>query len=179
MTSTAATPRRLAALIVPGCVAGLGVLVAAGYQFATTGDSGRELIGLAALTAAATLAERFPVPISPEGGGVLSLTFVFAVAAIVLYGWAAGALLLLAATAIVQLAQHRPLERIAYNVAVLALVALAAGLLIAPIHGQSVGAVVARVVLAATAAHVVYIVFTSAPIALSSGQPYPPPVRTA
>jgi len=33
---------------------------------------------------AATLAERFPVPINAEsGGGVVSLTFVFAVAAIV------------------------------------------------------------------------------------------------
>src|SRR4029077_4727427 len=131
-----------------------------------------QLLGLAALTAAATLAERFPVPISPEGGGVLSLTFVFAVAAIVLYGWAAGALLLLAATAIVQLAQHRPLERIGYNVAVLALVALAAGALIAPIQGESVGAVIARVVVAATADNIVNIVLISAAIALSTNQPY-------
>ena len=155
------------------------MLVAAGYAFATTAHSGRELIGLAALTAAATLAERFPVPINAEtGGGVLSLTFVFAVAAIVLFGWAAGALLLLTATAVVQLAQHRPLQRISFNVAVLALVALAAGALIAPIHGDSVGAVVARVVLAATADNVVNIVLISAAIALSSGQPYLQLMRT-
>jgi len=154
-------------------------LIAAGYVFATTAHSGRALISLAALTAAATLAERFPVPINAEtGGGVLSLTFVFAVAAIVLFGWAAGALLLLAATAVVQLAQHRPLQRIAFNVAVLALVALAAGGLIAPIHGQSVGAVIARVVLAATADNVVNIVLISAAIALSSGQPYLQLMRT-
>jgi diguanylate cyclase (GGDEF)-like protein len=173
VSSQAVTPRRLTALILPVCLAGLGVLAAAGYVFATTSHSGRALISLAALTAAATLAERFPVPINAEtGGGVLSLTFVFAVAAIVLFGWAAGALLLLAATAIVQLAQHRPFQRVAFNVAVLALVALAAGALIAPIHGQSVGAVVARVVLAATADNVVNIVLISAAIALSSGQPY-------
>ncbi len=179
MSSQAVTPRRLTALILPVCLAGLGVLVAAGYVFATTAHSGRALISLAALTAAATLAERFPVPINAEtGGGVLSLTFVFAVAAIVLFGWAAGALLLLTATAIVQLAQHRPFQRIAFNVAVLALVALAAGALIAPIHGQSVGAVVARVVLAATADNVVNIVLISAAIALSSGQPYLQLMRT-
>jgi diguanylate cyclase (GGDEF)-like protein/putative nucleotidyltransferase with HDIG domain len=177
VTSTAAPPRRLAALIVPVCVAGLGVLVAAAYEFTTTGHSGRVLVGLAALTAAATLAERFPVPISPEGGGVLSLTFVFAVAAIVLYGWAAGALLLLAATAIVQLAQHRPLERIAYNVAVLALVALAAGALISPIHGDTVGSVVTRVVIAATADNVVNVVLISAAMALSTGHRYVPLMR--
>jgi diguanylate cyclase (GGDEF)-like protein len=154
-------------------------LIAAGYVFATATHSGRTLIGLAALTAAATLAERFPVPINAEtGGGVLSLTFVFAVAAIVLFGWAAGALLLLTATAVVQLAQHRPLQRIAFNVAVLALVALAAGALIAPIHGESVGAVVARVVLAATADNVVNIVLISAAIALSSRQPYLQLMRT-
>ena len=174
MTSTAAPPRRLAALILPVCVAGLGVLVAAAYQFATTAHSGRELVGLAALTAAATLAERFPVPISPEGGGVLSLTFVFAVAAIVLYGWAAGALLLLAATAIVMFGQHRPLERVAYNIAVLSLVALAAGVLIAPIDSDSVGALVAKVVIAATADNVVNVVLISAAMALSSGHRYIP-----
>src|SRR5438128_10396397 len=167
-------PRRLAALIFPVCIAGLGVLVAAGYEFASTRHSGRELVGLAALTAAATLAERFPVPISPEGGGVLSLTFVFAVAAIVLYGWAAGALLLLLATAIVQLAQHRPLQRIAYNVAVLALVALAAGALISPIHGDRVGSVVARVVIAATANNVVNVVLISAGGAASKKKRYEP-----
>ncbi len=179
MSSQPVTSRRLNALILPVCLAGLGVLIAAGYVFATTAHSGRALISLAALTAAATLAERFPVPINAEtGGGVLSLTFVFAVAAIVLFGWAAGALLLLAATAIVQLAQHRPLQRIAFNVAVLALVALAAGALIAPIHGQAVGAVVARVVLAATADNVVNIVLISAAIALSSGQPYLNLMRT-
>jgi hypothetical protein len=138
VSSQAVTPRRLTALILPVCLAGLGVLIAAGYAFATTAHTGRELIGLAALTAAATLAERFPVPINAEtGGGVLSLTFVFAVAAIVLFGWAPGALLLLTATSLVQLAQHRPLQRIAFNVAVLALVALAAGALIAPIHGRA------------------------------------------
>jgi diguanylate cyclase (GGDEF)-like protein/putative nucleotidyltransferase with HDIG domain len=179
VSSQAVTPRRLTALILPVCLAGLGVLAAAGYVFATTTHSGRALVGLAALTAAATLAERFPVPINAEtGGGVLSLTFVFAVAAIVLFGWAAGALLLLAATAVVQLAQHRPLQRIAFNVAVLALVALAAGALIAPIHGQSVGAVIARVVLAATADNFVNIVLISAAIALSSGQPYLRLMRT-
>src|SRR5881398_862995 len=161
MSSTAPTPKKLAALILPVCIAGLG-----------------DLVGLAALMAAATLAERFPVPISPEGGGVLSLTFVFAVAAIVLYGWAAGALLLLAATAIVQLAQHRPLERIAYNVAVLALVALAAGALISPIHGDRAGSVVARVVIAATANNVVNVVLISAAMALSTGHRYVPLVRS-
>jgi diguanylate cyclase (GGDEF)-like protein/putative nucleotidyltransferase with HDIG domain len=169
----AVTPRRLTALILPVCLAGLGVLVAASYVFATTAHSGRALISLVALTAAATLAERFPVPITAESrGGVISLTFVFAVAAIVLFGWAAGALLLLTATSIIQLSEHRPLQRIAFNVAVLALVALAAGVLISPIHGDSVAAVFARVAVAATADYWVNMVLISGAIALSTGQRY-------
>jgi diguanylate cyclase (GGDEF)-like protein len=173
VSTQAVTPRRLTALLVPVCAAGLGVLVAATYVFATTEHTSRTLISLVALTAAATLAERFPVPINVEnGGGVVSLTFVFAVAAIVLYGWAAGALLLLVATGVIHLAQHRPIERIAFNVAVLAIVALAAGALIAPINGGSVGGLVARVLIAATADSVVNILFISGAIALSTGQSY-------
>jgi diguanylate cyclase (GGDEF)-like protein len=173
VSNQAVTPRRLTALILPVCLAGLGVLIAAGYTFVTTDHTARELIGLAALIGAATLAERFPVPINAEsGGGVVSLTFVFAVGAIVLYGWEAGAILLLVATATIQLLEHRPFQRIAFNVAVLAIVALIAGLLIAPIDGDSVGALAARVVVAATADWLVNIVLISAAIAISTGHPY-------
>jgi diguanylate cyclase (GGDEF)-like protein len=178
MSTQAVTPRRLHFLIVPVCLAGLGILIAAAYVFATTEHTGSELISLVAFTAAATLAERFPVPINAEsGGGVISLTFVFAVAAIVLFGWAAGALLLLTATAIIQLSEHRPLVRIAFNVAVLSVVALAAGALIAPIDGDSVGALVARVAIAATADYWVNMLLISAAIALSSRQRYSQIIR--
>src|SRR6266540_1084412 len=160
MSSQAVTPRRLAALILPVCVAGFAVLVAAGYSFATTPHSARELIGFAALIAAATLAERFPVPINAEsGGGVVSLLFVFAVAAI-------------------HLAQHRPFQRTAFNVSVLAIVALAAGSLIAPIDGDSVGELLARVVVAATADSFINIALISGAIALSTGQRYAKLVST-
>src|SRR6266498_3791677 len=179
MSSQAVPPRRLAALILPVCVAGFAVLLAAGYSFATTPHSARELIGFAALIAAATLAERFPVPINAEsGGGVVSLLFVFAVASIVLYGWAAGALLLMVATAVIHLAQHRPFQRTAFNVSVLAIVALAAGSLIAPIDGDSVGELLARVVVAATADSFINIALISGAIALSTGQRYAKLVST-
>ena len=173
MSTQAVTPRRLSFLIAPVCLAGLGILIAAAYEFGTTPHSGQTLVSLAALTAAATLAERFPVPINAEGsGGVVSLTFVFAVAAIVLYGWAAGALLLLVATGVIHGAQHRPFERIAFNVAVMAIVALTAGLLILPINTETVGGVIGAVLAAATANSVVNILFISAAIALSTGQRY-------
>ena len=174
MNSTAVKPRRLTALLLTVCLTGLGVLAGAVYVFATTTDfHDGALIGLLALTAAATLAERFPVPISTEtGGGVISLTFVFAVAAIVLFGWAAGALLLLVATSVVQLSEHRPLQRIAFNVSVFAIVALAAGALISPINGDSVAALVSRVTVAATADYWVNMALVSGAIAVSTGKKY-------
>ncbi len=173
MSAQAVTPRRLSLLIAPVCAAGLAILIAAAYEFATTAHSWRTLVSLVALTAAATLAERFPVPINAEGsGGVVSLTFVFAVAAIVLYGWAAGALLLLVATGVIHGAQHRPFERIAFNVAVMAIVALTAGLLILPIDKDTVGGLIGAVLIAATANSVVNILFISGAIALSTGQRY-------
>src|ERR671937_2208268 len=178
MSTTAVMPRRLTALIVAVCTAGGAVLVAAAVEFATSTENGSRLLGLLALTAAATLAERFPVPISPEGGGVVSLTFVFAVAAIVLFGWAAGALLLLAATSIIQVAEHRPLQRISFNVAVLALVAIAAGGLVATVDGGSVAALVAKVVLAATADYWVNMLLITGAIALSTGRGYPGLIRS-
>jgi diguanylate cyclase (GGDEF)-like protein/putative nucleotidyltransferase with HDIG domain len=169
----AVPPRRLSLLIAPVCAAGLAILIAAAYEFAGTAHSWRTLVSLVALTAAATLAERFPVPINAEGsGGVVSLTFVFAVAAIVLYGWAAGALLLLVATGVIHGAQHRPFERIAFNVAVMAIVALTAGLLILPIDSHTVGGLIGAVLIAATANSVVNILFISGAIALSTGQRY-------
>jgi diguanylate cyclase (GGDEF)-like protein/putative nucleotidyltransferase with HDIG domain len=177
LSTTAGMSRRLSALIFPVCAAGGVALLVAVWQFASSATA-ETLLGVAALTAAATLAERFPVPISPAGGSVLSLTFVFAVASIVLYGWAAGALLLLVATAVVQSAQHRPFERIAYNIAVFALVALAAGVLIAPIDGHGTAATVARVLVAASADNVVNVVLISAAMALSTNQRYLPLLRT-
>src|SRR5438034_5426186 len=105
--SRTAVPRRLTALIVVVCVAGGVVLLAAGWQFLSSADA-QQLLGVVALTAAATLAERFPVPISPEGGGVLSLTFVFAVAALLLYGSPPGPLLLPPAPALLPPPPPRP-----------------------------------------------------------------------
>src|SRR5919202_662223 len=103
---------------------------------------------------------------------------IFPVASIVLYGWAGGALLLMIATATIHLAQHRPLQRIAFNVAVLAIVALAAGALIAPIHGESVAALFGRVLLAATADSFINIVLISGAIALEAGHRYTKLVTT-
>jgi diguanylate cyclase (GGDEF)-like protein/putative nucleotidyltransferase with HDIG domain len=168
MTRRALPPPRLLAVLVPVCAAGLGVACAAAVSFAITPHKPTTLLGLAALLSASTLADRFPVPVDGVDTGGVSLSFVFGVASIVLFGWAAGLMVVFLAPAITQLLEHRPPVRIAYNVSVLALAATAAGAVAGPLHGEGPGDVLARVGAAATAQYTINLVLITAVVAVSS-----------
>jgi diguanylate cyclase (GGDEF)-like protein/putative nucleotidyltransferase with HDIG domain len=161
-------PPRLLAVLVPVCVAGLGVACAAVASFAVTPHKATTLLGLAALLSASTLADRFPVPVEGVNTGGVSLSFVFGVASIVLFGWAAGLLVVFLAPAITQLLEHRPPMRVAYNVSVLALAATAAVAVSAPISGEGASGVLARVGAAASAQYGVNLILITAVVAVSS-----------
>jgi len=73
---------RLLAVVAPVCAAGLAVTCAGVFTFALEQHKATTLLGLIALIAASTLADRFPVPVEgidtgasiypeewPEGGG--------------------------------------------------------------------------------------------------------------
>ena len=79
--------RRLAPIVVPVCLLGLGSVLLAAWSFATRVTAPSMLLGVAALLAASTLASRYPVPIEGPNSGGVSLSFVFAASAIVLFGW--------------------------------------------------------------------------------------------
>jgi len=168
MTRRALPPPRLLAVLVPVCAAGLGFACAAAVSFAITPHKLTTLLGLAALLSASTLADRFPVPVDGVDTGGVSLSFVFGVASIVLFGWAAGLVVVFLAPAITQLMEHRPPVRIAYNVSVLALAATAAGAVTAPLHGEGPGGVLARVGAAASAQYTVNLILITAVVAVSS-----------
>jgi diguanylate cyclase (GGDEF)-like protein/putative nucleotidyltransferase with HDIG domain len=161
-------PPRLLAVLVPVCAAGLGVAFVAAGSFAVTPHKATTLLGLAALLSASTLADRFPVPVEGVDTGGVSLSFVFGVASIVLFGWAAGLLVVFLAPAITQLLEHRPPMRVAYNVSVLALAATAAGAVSAPISGEGASGVLARVGAAASAQYGVNLILITAVVAVSS-----------
>ena len=108
------------------------------------------LAGIAGLLAASTLAERYPVPLDGIDTGGVSLGFVFCIASIVLFGWEAGVIVGLRAP-IMQLLEHRPPVRVAFNASVLALAAVVAAAAIAPLRGDSAALVVAQVAVAAPA----------------------------
>ncbi len=165
MKHRALPPPRVLAVLLPVCVAGLGVACAAAASFAVTPHRTATLLGIAALLAASTLADRFPVPVEGVERGV-SLSFVFGVASIVLFGWAGGVLVVFLAPCITQLLEHRPPMRIAYNVSVLTLAATAAGAVSSPLQGGD--GVFARVGAAASAQYAVNLILITAVVAVSS-----------
>ena len=116
-------PRRLAVVVATVCVAGLAALVAGAATLAVSHPSAETIAGLAAFAGAMLLADRFPVPLEGLDAAGVSLSFVFGVAAVVLFGWAGGLVAVTAAPAIGQALARRPAVRVAYNTSVHALAA--------------------------------------------------------
>lgn len=160
-------PPRLAAVVVPVYLTGLVVTLAAAASFATSPRSVMTLAGIAGLLAASTFSERYPVPLDGIDTGGVSLTFVFAVATIVLYGWQAGVIVGFAAP-VMQLIEHRPPVRVIYNASVFAAAGAASGAALAPLHGSSAGLIVAQVVVCAFVHYSVNLVLVSLVVGASA-----------
>src|SRR5215207_7828653 len=141
---------RMAPIVIPVCIGGLASVLFAAYSFATETHTASILVGVVALLAASTLASHYPVPIEGPNAGGVSLSFVFAASAIVLFGWAAGVLVAFAAPALIQLLEHRPIIRIAYNASVFAFAAFVAGHIVGLISGTGTDALIAKVAISAS-----------------------------
>jgi diguanylate cyclase (GGDEF)-like protein len=164
--------RRLAPIVVPVCMIGLGSVLLATWSFATTRHSMSMLLGVVALLLASTLASRYPVPIEGPNSGGVSLSFVFAASAIVLFGWAAGVIVAFAAPVLIQLSEHRPPIRIGYNGSVFAAAAAAGGALVSFIHGDGTDALVAKVGISASAQYGINLILISLVVAATSRRPF-------
>ncbi len=158
---------RLAAVVVPVYLTGIAVTVAAAASFATSPRSQLALVGIAGLLTASTFSERYPVPLDGIDTGGVSLTFVFAVATIVLYGWQAGVIVGFAAP-VMQLFEHRPPLRVGFNASVLAAAGAASGAALAPLHGSSAAHTVAQVAVCAFVHYTVNVTLISAVVGTSS-----------
>lgn len=172
-------PPRLLGVVAPVCAAGVATVAAAAISFASSAHSATTLIGFAALLVASTIAERFPVPIEGVDAGGVSLSFVFTIAAIVLFGWAVGVLVIFAAPTIMQMIEHRPPVRIAYNASVFALGAAAAGWLVKPLHGHGAEIVLASVAISAVVDYCVNMVLIDWVISIDSKRPFVGLVRSS
>jgi diguanylate cyclase (GGDEF)-like protein/putative nucleotidyltransferase with HDIG domain len=163
---------RMAPIVIPVYLAGLASVLLAAYSFATEQHTPSMLLGVAALLAASTLASRYPVPIEGPNSGGVSLSFVFAASAIVLFGWAAGVLVAFAAPVIVQLLEHRPPIRIAYNGSVFAFAAVVGGLLVTFIPGDGIDTLVAQVGVSALTQYTINLALISLVVAITSRRPF-------
>jgi diguanylate cyclase (GGDEF)-like protein/putative nucleotidyltransferase with HDIG domain len=161
-------PPRLLLLVAPVCGAGLMIALAAAVSFALNPHAFSELAGPLALIAASTVASRYPVPIEGAESGGVTLSFVFGTSGIVLFGWETGILIALAAPATMQLFEHRPLERVAYNASVFAIGAAVAAGLVTLVDGSGTAHVVVQVALSAAAQYTLNLLLVSAAVARSA-----------
>jgi diguanylate cyclase (GGDEF)-like protein len=165
-------PARVWALVVPVWVAGGVAVLVAAERFIDQAHSAEDLAGIGAFFVVSMLAERYPVQIHGVDAGGVSLGFVFAAATVVLFGWEAAVIVGGAAPALVQTLERRPFVRVAYNAAVCALGALAAGALIAPLNGAEPLNVLVQVLLAFAALFLVDWLLVNLVLSLYSGRPY-------
>ncbi|MGN6430658.1 MAG: diguanylate cyclase [Gaiellaceae bacterium] len=165
MSDSAADRRNLAPVVAPVCLAGVATVIAGAISFGSETHSATVYAGLAALLGASLLADRFPVPVDDLDANGISLAFVFGLAAIVLFGWDAGVLVVAATPAIMHFVDHRPPIRIAYNASAFALTAACAGLAIAPIGNDTPALMAARVVVATYACYFVNLLLITGVVA--------------
>jgi diguanylate cyclase (GGDEF)-like protein/putative nucleotidyltransferase with HDIG domain len=165
MTEPVAARRSLYPVVAPVCAVGLVTVIAAAISFTRDTHGLTVLAGLAAFLGASLLADRFPVPVDDLDANGVSLAFVFGLSTIVLFGWAAGVLVVCATPAIMQLIDRRPPIRIAYNSCAFALTAASAGLVIAPLGGATPGHTAARVVVATYVCYIVDVLLITAVVA--------------
>jgi diguanylate cyclase (GGDEF)-like protein len=165
--------RSIYTVVAPVCVFGLATVAAAAFSFATSPHSATEHAGLGAFLGASLLADRFPVPVDDLDASGVSLAFVFGLSAIVLFGWAAGVLVVFATPALMQVVDRRPPIRIAYNSFAFAITAVVAGLVIAPIHGERPAHTAARVVIATYVCYATNVLLITAVVARGTQRSWP------
>ncbi|HEX6763405.1 MAG TPA: diguanylate cyclase [Gaiellaceae bacterium] len=167
MTPAVRPPARLLAVVVPVSAIGIGLYLAATVWFVHDNPSATTLIGVAAFLAASMLAERLPVPVEGADANGVSLGFVFAVAALVLFGWAAATFVYVTAPTVTALLDHKPLIRTVYNAGVFGIVGTLAGSILHLVHGTGPAAVLLEVALTSTVLYTANLLLVTAAISAS------------
>jgi diguanylate cyclase (GGDEF)-like protein len=158
----------LLAVVAPVSLVGVAAYVAATISFFTHPDTVSAVLGVAAFLVASTLAERFPVPVEGADANGVSLGFVFALAALVLFGWAPATFVYATAPTLVALIwRTRPPIRAIFNAGVFGLAGGSAGLILGQMHGSSAPMLTAKVAASAAMLYTVNLLLVTAAIAAS------------
>jgi diguanylate cyclase (GGDEF)-like protein len=163
-------PARLLAVVAPVSIVGVAAYLAATLHFLGDPGSRTDIAGVATFLIASTLAERYPVPVEGADANGVSLGFVFAVAALVLFGWAPATFIYASAPTIVAIIDRRPLIRTVFNCGVFGLVGTIAGLTLTHLHGHSSEDILAQVAVASTILYGINIPIVTAAISASGSQ---------
>src|SRR5947209_19400700 len=115
MSGRAHPPAKLLAVVVPVSAVGLTAYAAALLSFARDPGSATTVAGVGAFLVASTLAEWFPVPVEGADANGVSLGFVFALAALILFGWAPATFVYATAPTLVALSRRNPPIRTVFN----------------------------------------------------------------
>ena len=168
MSGRALPPARLLAVVAPVSLVGVAAYAAATIWFFVHPGTASTVLGVAAFLVASTLAERFPVPVEGADANGVSLGFVFAVAALVLFGWAPATFVYATAPTLVALIwRTRPPIRAIFNAGVFGLAGGAAALILSQMHGNSAPMLTAKVATSAATLYTVNLLLVTAAIAAS------------
>ncbi|HEV8461538.1 MAG TPA: diguanylate cyclase, partial [Gaiellaceae bacterium] len=171
MNGRALPPARLLAVVAPVSLVGVVAYLAATFSFFRDPGSATTIAGVAAFLTASTLAERFPVPVEGADANGVSLGFVFAVAALVLFGWAPGTFIYVTAPTIVAIARRNPMIRTVFNAGVFGLTGSLAGWLLTMIDGSNDAAAIGgQVALMAAVLYTANLLLVTAAIAASGSE---------
>ena len=171
MRGRALPTARLLAVVAPVSVVGITAYAVAAVAFARDPGSATTIAGVGAFLIASTLAERFPVPVEGADANGVSLGFVFAVAALVLFGWAPATFVYASAPTLVALGRRNPPIRTLFNAGVFGLTGALAGWVLTLFHADtSAAGVLLRVAVTAVILFTVNLVLVSAAIAASGSE---------
>jgi len=171
VSGRALPPARLLAVVAPVSLVGVAAYLAATFSLFKDPGSPTVVLGVCTFLLASILAERFPVPVEGADAYGVSLGFVFAVAALVLFGWAPATFVYVTGPLIVQLVDRRPLIRTVFNAGLFGLVGTLAGWVLTKITaGDDAVSILIQVAVTAAILYVVNIAIVTAAIAASGSE---------
>jgi diguanylate cyclase (GGDEF)-like protein len=171
MSGRALPPARILAGVAPFSLVGVAGFLAATFSFFRDPGSPTTVLGVLAFLIASTLAERFPVPVEGADANGVSLGFVFAVAALILFGWAPATFVYATAPTLVAVFRGSPFIRTLFNAGLFGLVGVLAGWVLSLVDaGSSPGAILGEVALTAGILYSVNLLLVTAAIAASGSE---------
>jgi diguanylate cyclase (GGDEF)-like protein/putative nucleotidyltransferase with HDIG domain len=170
MSGRALPPARLLAVVAPVSLVGVAAYIAATFVWARDPGSTTTILGVGVFLLASTLTARFPVPVEGADADGVSLGFVFAVAALVLFGWAPATFVYVTAPTLISLFKRNPAIRTLFNAGAFGLVGALAGWTLTHLHGSGSAAILEQVAVTAAIVYTVNLLLVTLAISASGSE---------